>query len=64
MQNAFFSEAKLQTSRHLLRVSPFGWGSREDFVGTAMLVWKREIALDYLQSASSTVDNGEVATLI
>lgn len=24
------SEAELQTNRHLLRASPFGWGSRED----------------------------------
>lgn len=61
-----FSKAELQKSRHLLWVSPFGggWGGEERIVGTAMLVPKRKIALDYLQSALSTVENREVAMLI
>lgn len=64
-----FSKAELQKSRHLLWVSPFGGGGggvegEERIVGTAMLVPKRKIALDYLQSALSTVENREVAMLI
>lgn len=41
-----------------------GGGGKERIVGTAMLVPKRKIALDYLQSALSTVENREVAMLI
>lgn len=60
-----FSKAELQKSRYLLWVSPFGGGGGEErIVGTAMLVPKRKIALDYLQSALSTVENREVAMLI